>query len=169
MHSSLADYLVFCVRRSNSRVSQSIACREKKKTRLLWLEWRVLRPVWGLWASKAAYITTSSRFLAIAKQERQNERCCRVCYFCIYSGIRSIEQAFRVTVLTDMRRDYWFSSPKCSYVNNSNKSLKLYSSFDFNYWLISNYCFILCINNKKEFLNVQVTIQYNTMFFILRG
>lgn len=80
----------------------------------------------------------------------------RVKYFCIYSGIRSIEQAFRVTVLTDMRRDYWFSSSKCSCINNSNKFLKLFSSFYFNFWLIINYWFILCINNKKEFLNVQV-------------
>ena len=151
--------LNFCIRRSNSRVSQSIASREKKKSSAI---------VARMWKVKSASSSMGSlsvkgcihhhfeQISGYCKARTTKWEIFRVKYFCIYSGIRSIEQAFRVTVLTDMRTDYWFSSPKCSCINNSNKSLKLFSSFYFNFWLIINYWFILCMNNKKEFLNVKV-------------
>ena len=144
--------LNFSIRRSNSRVSQSIPSREKKNNSA---------SVARMWKVESA--SSSLRFLSVkgyihhhlkrisgysAKQWTPKWEI--YSFFALYllqnTVNRTRPKSFRVTVLTDMRKDYWVSSPKCSCVNNSDKSLKLCSSFYFNYCydyfflLIDLYC-----------------------------
>lgn len=131
--------LNFSIRRSNSRVSQSIFSREKKKN---------AASVARMWKVRSA--SFSLRFLSVkgyihhhlkrisgysAKQWTPKWEIFRVFSLCIYSKIRLIEHALRV--FESLSLPTWGriieSHPKCSCVNNSDKSLKLCSSFYFNY------------------------------------